>query len=64
MASVIRTILTILFAIDSIVLIVVVLMQQGKDRGDARICKGSSISQCCKYYSTYKSAKVNLSFAA
>lgn len=33
MASVIRTILTILFAIDSIALIVVVLMQQGKDRG-------------------------------
>lgn len=33
MASVIRTVLTIIFAIDSIVLIVVVLMQQGKDRG-------------------------------
>ena len=33
MAVVIRTILTVLFAIDCIALVVVVLMQQGKDQG-------------------------------
>ena len=31
--SVLRTILTILFALDAIILIVVILIQQGKDRG-------------------------------
>ncbi|MEE1114681.1 MAG: preprotein translocase subunit SecG [Eubacterium sp.] len=33
MAVVIRTILTVLFAIDSVALIVVIMMQQGKDAG-------------------------------
>ncbi len=31
--SVLRTILTILFAIDALMLIVVIMIQQGKDRG-------------------------------
>ena len=30
---ILRTVLTVLFAIDSVALIIVVLMQQGKDRG-------------------------------
>lgn len=33
MATIIRTILTVLFAIDSLVLVIVVLMQHGKDQG-------------------------------
>ncbi len=36
MAVVIRTILTVLFAIDCIALVVVVLMQQGKDQAWGR----------------------------
>ena len=40
MAVVIRTILTVLFAIDCIALVVVVLMQQGKDQGLGALAGG------------------------
>lgn len=40
MAVVIRTILTVLFAIDCIALVVVVLMQQGKDQGLGALVSG------------------------
>ena len=42
MAVVIRTILTVLFAIDCIALVVVVLMQQGKDQGLGALAGGMS----------------------
>ena len=40
MAVVIRTSLTVLFAIDCIALVVVVLMQQGKDQGLGALAGG------------------------
>ena len=39
-----RTVLTVLFAIDSVALIIVVLMQQGKDRGLGAIAGMSTTS--------------------
>jgi preprotein translocase subunit SecG len=42
MAVIIRTILTVLFAIDCIALVVVVLMQQGKDQGLGALAGGMS----------------------
>lgn len=42
MAAIIRTILTVLFAIDCIALVVVVLMQQGKDQGLGALAGGMS----------------------
>ncbi len=42
MAVVIRTILTVIFAIDCIALVVVVLMQQGKDQGLGALAGGMS----------------------
>ena len=42
MPVIIRTILTVLFAIDCIALVIVVLMQQGKDQGLGALAGGTT----------------------
>ncbi len=42
MASVIRTIITILYAIDCVAMIVIILMQQGKSQGLGALAGASS----------------------